>query len=302
MAVEHRNFSTVAQILNMSQPAVSKQIKTLEKELGVPLLHRDTLEPTEGGRILLRYGPALLENWQKVVEQCASLRGDVQGLIKIGASSIPGTYLIPSILQKFWDCYPQVEVQVAIHESERVVELVATEQIDIGFVGISPLEKTLESQLIAKDNLVIIGSQHTENIVGFEDIKDQPFIFRSEHSGTWRAAEKGLNQWGYSVRDLKCVAKVEHTESVISMVAAGLGYSIVSDIAARRAVQANQIKILAELPIEREFFAVYLPARGTQLAIRELIHLASTNSLTSFYEQWEGKDSCNFGSKHYNGT
>ncbi|WP_188624336.1 selenium metabolism-associated LysR family transcriptional regulator [Caldalkalibacillus thermarum] len=275
LAAEHKNFSTVAQILNISQPAVSKQIKKLEKELGVPLLNRDTLEPTEAGRIVLRHGETLLKGWQEIVEQCAALQGNMAGLIKIGASTIPGTYLLPPILQKFLDRFPQMEVQLAVHESTHVLELITNEKVDIGFVGISPADESLKQHVIAKDKLVIIGPDHGEEIEDFEDIKDSPFVFRSERSGTWRAADQGLRKWGYSVRDLKCVAKVEHTESVISMVQAGLGYSIVSNIAARAAVQAKRVKILAELPIEREFYAVYLPAKENNQAITHLVDLAS---------------------------
>lgn len=278
MTVEHKNFSHVAELLNISQPAVSKQIKALEEDLGTPLLYRDTLEPTEAGRILVRKGRKLLELWQEIYDQCQSLGGQLTGLIKIGASTIPGTYLLPPVLEKFWHQFPHVEIRVSIYESEQVLNMVLQDQIDLGFIGSQPAEHDhLKRKLIAKDKLVLIGPKGASPVTRFEEVKDEPFIFRSEQSGTWQAVERGLNRWGYSLKELRSVATVEHTESVIAMVEAGLGYSFVSHLAAQKAAQAERITILDELPLERPFYAVYLRSKAKRNVVNHMLHFVSAH-------------------------
>jgi DNA-binding transcriptional LysR family regulator len=278
MAVEHKNFSHVADLLNISQPAVSKQIKALEEDLGTPLLYRDTLEPTEAGRIVLSQGRKLLHLWQDIYDQCQALGDQLTGVIKIGASTIPGTYLLPPVLQRFWEQFPHVEVRVSIHESEQILNMVLQDQLDLGLIGSEPVQhEALNWHIIARDKLVLIGPKDAQNISCFEEVKDEPFIFRSDWSGTWQAAEKGLNHWGYSLKDLKSVAKVEHTESVIAMVEAGLGYSFVSDLAARKALESGRIKVLGQLPLDRNFYAVYQRSKAKNKVLTHMLHFVSVN-------------------------
>ncbi|WP_209121897.1 selenium metabolism-associated LysR family transcriptional regulator [Alkalihalobacillus sp. BA299] len=273
LVIEHKNFSTVAEILNISQPGVSKQIKTLEKELGTSLLHRDSLIPTEAGRIVCKRGKSLLCSWKQLEEECQAFQTSLTGLVKIGASSIPSTYILPPILRNYLNAYPQLEISLSVHESDEVLELIQTEKLDLGFVGCQPQSTELMSYLIAEDKLLLIGPNDSEKVDSYEDIKDLPFIFRSGRSGTWKAAKKGLLQWGGAIEELNCIATVHSTESVITMVESGLGYSIVSDMAASLATKYNRIKILAELPVDRKFYCVYSTYKQQQPGIKAFIDL-----------------------------
>ncbi|WP_227934826.1 selenium metabolism-associated LysR family transcriptional regulator [Alkalihalobacillus deserti] len=271
LLIDHKSFSTVGDILNISQPGVTKQIQTLEKELGTSLLYRDSLEPTDAGRLVYRKGKSLLYDWQKLEEKCRAFENHLTGLLKVGASSIPSTYIVPTILKQFLNQHPQIEINLSVYESDEVLDMVQNEKLDIGFIGSKPQTEGLKSTLIARDRLLLIGPPDSEEIKGFEDIKDFPFIFRTARSGTWKAAQKGMLEWGGSINELKCLATVHSTESVITMVESGLGYSIVSDIAARSASKYNRIKILTELPVSREFYCVYSPYKQHHPAIIEFL-------------------------------
>ncbi|WP_202081380.1 selenium metabolism-associated LysR family transcriptional regulator, partial [Caldalkalibacillus salinus] len=277
LVVEHRSFSTVAQIQDMSQPAVSKQIQTLEKELGVPLLNRATLEPTEVGRRVYHKASSFMREWEELLLTCQAFQGELTGLLQIGASTIPGTYLIPQILRNFLAEYPRIEVQLSVHESDEVLDLVKEQKLDIGFIGRAPEDERFGSRLIATDRLVVIGPKDSESIDDFEEIKKAPFIFRSDRSGTWRAAKQGVQALGHSVDALKCVATVQNTESVLAMVEAGLGYGIVSEMAAKPGKESGRVKSLITLPVERDFYAVYLNSRAQQAALSSLIQFSSHN-------------------------
>lgn len=273
LVVDHKNFSTVAELLDISQPAVSKQIKTLEEELGVLLLHRDAVEPTEAGRLVYKTGKKLLQAWDELAAECRAQQGEMSGLLRIGASTIPGSHLMPAILREFRDRYPRIEVKLSVHDSKEVQEQLRDGKLDIGVIGMHP-KPDVTSHLLAKDRMVLVGPVDSEDVDGFGDVRGLPFIFREEGSGTWDAAKNGLHKWGGSVNDLKQVAVVDSTEAVISLVEAGLGYSILSDLAAQQATQHGRVKVLAELPEEREFYLIYPDAKRHLPALSALVNLA----------------------------
>lgn len=275
LVVEHRNFSTVAELLDISQPAVSKQIKTLEDELGVVLLHRDSVEPTEAGRMVYRKGKELLYAWDQLVNECRGLQGELSGLLRIGTSTIPGSYLVPGLLRDFRERYPRMEVRITVHDSDEVLHMLRDGLLEVGIVGKKPSEDQLIGHVIATDRLLLIGPVDSEEIDGFGDLKGLPFVFREAGSGTWQAVKESLQQWGGSVSDLHNVAEVDSTETVISLVEAGLGYSIVSDLAARPATKHGRVKVLAELPGTRDFYLTYPASKQQHPAIVAIVSLAT---------------------------
>lgn len=278
MVLDYKSFSTVATLLNISQPAVSKQIKTLETELGIHLLHRDTVEPTEAGRIVYQKGKKFLYEWDVLVEECRRLQGELTGVIRIGASTVPGTYIVPSLLRKFLNVHPNVDIQLSIHESGEIPNLLKEGAIDVGFTGSEPEGSELISHIIKKDHFILIGPKESEEVNDLSIIKNLPFIFRSEKSGTWQGVEKSLKSLGISVHELRSIAKVKTTEAVISMVEANLGYSVVSSIAATQAVKQNRIKVIKVLPYDRNFYLTYLQSKQIHPAIVSLVTLSNVDT------------------------
>ncbi|SDI37453.1 selenium metabolism-associated LysR family transcriptional regulator [Alteribacillus bidgolensis] len=273
LIIDYKSFSAVADILNISQPGVTKQLKTLEKDLGSTLLNRTSLEPTEAGRVAYKKGQKLLRDWKLLEEECRVFQNNVTGLLRIGASTIPGTYIVPPLLKTYIDSNPHVEISLKVGDSENILNLIQNEQLDIGIIGCQIANKELNHECIAQDKLTLIGPNNSEEIEDFEDIRDLPFIFRSERSGTWKAVQKGISEWGGSVNELHCLTTVHSTESVITMVESGLGYSFVSHIAAQNANKQKRIKILLELPVKRNFYFVYPSHKRNNVTIMTMIEL-----------------------------
>jgi DNA-binding transcriptional LysR family regulator len=279
MVLDYKSFSTVANLLNISQPAVSKQIKTLESELGINLLHRETVEPTEAGKVVYQKGKKFLYDWDVLVEECRRLQGKLTGALRIGASSVPGTYIVPNLLRKFLNIHPNVDIQLSIHESGEIPSLLKEGSIDVGFVGSEPMSDEIISHIVKKDHFILIGPKHSEDIDDLTTIKKLPFIFRSEKSGTWQGVEKSLKAFGISTNELQSIAKVKTTEAVISMVEADLGYSVVSSIAATQAMKQNRIKVIKTLPYERNFYLTYLQSKKIHPAIVSLVALCNVDNI-----------------------
>lgn len=279
MVIDHKSFSTVANILKISQPAVSKQIKTLEVELGISLLNRETVEPTEAGKFVYRKGKKFLYEWEVLVEECRRLQGELTGVVRIGASTVPGTYIVPRILRKFLNIHPNVDIQLSVHESGEIIDLLKEGVIDIGFVGSTPFNEEMISHVVKKDHFTLIGPKDSEEIANLTDVKDLPFIFRSEKSGTWQGVEKALEAIGVATDELHCIAKVETTEAVISMVEAELGFSIISSLAAEQAVGQGRIKNMKQLPVERSFYLTYLQTKKIHPAIVSLVSICQDETI-----------------------
>jgi DNA-binding transcriptional LysR family regulator len=279
MVIDHKNFSTVANLLNISQPAVSKQIKTLEIELGISLLNRETIEATEAGKIVYQKGKKFLYEWDVLVEECRRLQGKLTGVVRIGASTVPGTYLVPYFLREFLSTHPSVDIQLSVDESEDITKLIQEGSIDVGFIGCKPLGKDLISHVVKKDHFILIGPTNSEDITDLSAIKELPFIFRGEKSGTWQGVEKSLKSLGISMNELHCLAKVKTTEAVLSMVEAELGYSVVSSIAATQAMKHGRIKMIQQLPFERSFYIAYLQSKKLNPAIESLVSISTKDNL-----------------------
>jgi len=275
LLVEHKSFSSVASILKISQPAVSNQIKSLEDTLGILLIDRDTSEPTEAGKLVYKHGKQLLRSWDELVNECKGFQDQMSGVLHLGASTIPGAYLVPPLIKEFRDRFPRVEVCLHVHESLEIIQALRNGQLTIGFIGDYPQDADIESISIAQDHLVLIGPSTSDNIEGYGDIMKAPFIFRGDLSGTWKAAKESFSKWsnGESIDQLHCVAKVHSTESALAMVEAGLGYSIVSNLAASIAAKQKRIKVIAQLPNHRDFYLSYLRAHSQHPLIKEFKQL-----------------------------
>lgn len=95
--LERRCFSEAASIMNLTQSGISRQMKTLEEEVGVQLLNRkNVVEMTPAGRLVYKRAKVLLDEWEQLMKECKAMKTELNGVLKIGASTIPGTHLLPN--------------------------------------------------------------------------------------------------------------------------------------------------------------------------------------------------------------
>src|SRR5919198_1343748 len=133
--VDKRSFSQAAERLGVTQPAVSLQIRTLEKRLGRTLLDRSgrRVEPTEAGRRLYRAAQRMLALEDQLLEEVAGAEaGELRGTLSIGASTGPGGSVVPLLLGEFQRAHPELSVALTIADTNAVVELVADRELELG--------------------------------------------------------------------------------------------------------------------------------------------------------------------------
>lgn len=267
--IKLRSFSRAAEALYLTQPTVSSHIKNLEAELGAQLLDRlgKRVVPTEAGEVLFRHGQKLLSLRDHAREEIEAISGSVGGALKIGGSTIPGAYILPSFIGAFKKEHPSASIQLLIDDTAKVTGAVANGELAIGVVGAAVADRHLETHPFLSDELVIaVPSSHPwsrKRTVLAATLRGEPFILREKGSGTRRIMEEGLEKAGVPLADLNVVAVMGSSDAVRQAVKAGLGISILSIRALQDDIDAGRLAAvrIKGLPIERRFSIVLLKGR-----------------------------------------
>jgi DNA-binding transcriptional LysR family regulator len=261
--VEHKSFSKAAEDIFLSQSTVSSHIQSLERTLNVSLFDRVGRENilTPAGERLYQWALKLLLLKDQAMLDLKEGATELRGMIRIGASSVPGQFMIPKMVKKFRNQYPKATFHVNQSSSKIVAEKVLNGSVDFGLLG----EKYENDKLcyipLLKENLVLITSQQS-NIVGPVDIENllsYPFIMRNSDSGTNSLIERFLKKKQISKDQMNIVAYTENGQSLIQFVLQDIGIAIISEIAAREYYDKNLMMIheINEFNEERYFYLVY---------------------------------------------
>ncbi len=227
----HRNFTRAAEEIFLTQPAVSRQVRQLEEELGVRLFEQigKSLHVTDVGETLAAEAEKLLGAMERTAEAVRSLRSAEHGSIRIGASTTPGFYLLPDLLGMFHRRYPTVVLHYTVENSRRIEQMLVRNEIDLGFVGARLSSRELELKPVVQDEIVCFaGPSHRLSKAG----RIAPRLLNAE---TWILREKGsatrllFEDW-LSSRNGAIRKSIELTcpETCKALVRAGIGISFLS--------------------------------------------------------------------------
>ena len=264
LIVEKKSLTKAAQVLHLTQPAVSKQLNSLEKFYGVPLLYRTSrsVEVTEAGKVVYNHCCRILAAVKESLVEVQALANDLHGDLLLGASTIPGEYILPTALGRFQSFNSQLNVKLEIADSTDIARMVTDGVIEAGVIGVVINNPALKQELIYQDELVIIapkGHPLTEKkMVALEDLVAESFILREKGSGTRQVIEKKLQEKGISLDRLNIKLELGSTEAVVNAVAAGLGISLVSGFAVAKRVQNGEIALIHvdDLSLERGLYFI----------------------------------------------
>ena len=292
--VEQGSFKKAADILYVTQPAVSLQIQNLEKQLEITIFDRGGRKAllTEAGQILLDYCQRILNQCDeacKAVEDLNSLQG---GTLVIGASQTTGTYLMPRMIGLFRQRYPDVSVQLQVHSTRRTGWSVANGQIDLGIIGgqlPSELESLLDIIPYATDELaLVLPSKHkmaAEKELTKEDLYKLNFVTLDSKSTTRKVVDKLLKDSGLDVQRLKIEMELNSLEAIKNAVQSGLGAAFLPVISIEKELSSGTIlkPNMSDLGVKRELKLITNPSRYTSKASEAfkkdiLPHFASLES------------------------
>jgi DNA-binding transcriptional LysR family regulator len=249
--VERRSFSQAADRLGVTQPAVSLQVRALEKRLGTQLLDRSgrRVEPTEAGWRLYRGAQRMLAlEDQLVADVGASGEGELAGDLVLGASTGPAAIAVPVVLCEFQGENPDVRVFLTVSDTHSVVERVAARELELGIVGASRRHRGVRFEPFFADQVILAcpaGHPFAGRTVTLEELRGESLILMQEGAGVRQIVEDALRRRGVRLRDLDVRLELGLQESVRRAVEAGFGVTFISrtavesDLAAGRLAEAR---------------------------------------------------------------
>ena len=232
--VERRSFSQAAERLGVTQPAVSLQVRALEKRLGAQLLDRSgrRVEPTEAGLRLYRGAYRMLALEDQLVEELAGIeRRELSGTLEIGASTGPGGSVVASLLCEYQQQNPTLNIALSVFDTQRIVELVAERQLELGVVGAAPRRRGVHFEPFIRDEVVLAcpaGHHFANRTVTLDELRAEHLIVMQEGAGVRQVIEDELGARGVRLRDLSVRLELGLQESVKTAVQRGFGVSFIS--------------------------------------------------------------------------
>ena len=231
--VDRKSFSQAAERLGVTQPAVSLQIRSLEKRLGTKLLDRSgrRVEPTEAGHRLYRAAQRMLAVEGQLMDELAGEDGALRGEFALGASTGPGGTVVPVLLGEFQREHPELAIALSISDTNRVIEQVADRELELGIVGASPRHRGVVFEPFFRDEVILVvppGHRFAGKQVSLEELRGEPLILMQEGAGVRQVIEEELRRGPLRLRDLDVRLELGLQESVKSAAAAGFGVTFIS--------------------------------------------------------------------------
>lgn len=280
--VERKSFSQAAERLGVTQPAVSLQVRALEKRLGTQLLDRSgrRVEPTEAGLRLYHGAQRMLALEDEITSDLvAEATGALDGTFAIGASTGPGGVVLSQLLCQFAQVNPLIQVALSVFDTQTVVEHVADRTFELGVVGAAPRHRAVEYEPFFRDTVILAcppGHAFAGRTVTLAELKGEQLILMQEGAGVRQMIEDEFRRVGTKVRDLDVRLELGLQESVTSAVRGGYGVTFISrssvenDLAAGTLVEAH----VEGLELEREILLVRAAGRSETRAAKAFVEFA----------------------------
>ena len=248
-----KNFTKAAELLHLSQPSLSKHIKTLENNLDILLINRENnkISLTENGKIFLQYSERILALCEESCRALIDLKNGERGNLTVGASQTIGIYLLPRVLALFAHNYPQINLKVQVNSTRIIAKNVLNREIDLAVVG-GEIPNDLKKNLIVEDFVedefsLIIAKSHplaTKKKIAKEDLYHLNFITLNSSSTIRKFIDNILIQNQIETKQLKIIMQLNSIEGIKTAVSLGLGAAFVSSSAIEKEIELKTIEIL----------------------------------------------------------
>jgi DNA-binding transcriptional LysR family regulator len=280
--IERKSFSQAAERLGVTQPAVSLQVRALEKRLGTQLLDRSgrRVEPTDAGLRLYRGAQRLLQLEEEIVNDLAEqAAGDLAGSFEIGASTGPGGVVLPQLLCEFRAGHPELRIALSVFDTQTVVERVADRALELGVVGAAPRHRGVEYEPFFRDSVVLVcppGHRFAGRTVTVDELRAETLIVMQDGAGVRQMIEDEFRGVGVRLRDLDVHLELGLQESVTTAVRSGYGVTFISRSSVESDLQTGMLveARVADVDLERENFLVRATGRSESNAARAFVEFA----------------------------
>jgi LysR family transcriptional regulator, transcriptional activator of the cysJI operon len=270
--VEEKNFTRAGEKRLLSQPSISLHVKNLENDLGTKLIDRSPkyIRITPAGELLYRRAKQIMELYDKTHEDIYALQHRLTGTLKIGASYTIGEYVLPKIMAEFHKHYPDIYLEISVHNTEKVAQSVRLLQQDIGLIEGNIDTADLKVSPFMEDEMLLVGAKDyiDENTC----LQDATWITREKGSGTREFMEHFFRSHGITPKN---IITISSNQGVKEAVVQKLGLSVLSHWVVRQEVLAGTLSIL---PMKNKITRVFShvspnsiePSRAVQVFLSTL--------------------------------
>lgn len=274
--VDAGNYTAAAELLHMSQPAVSQQIRALEEQLGNVRLFRrvgQRMVPTHAGEELLTAARELVALAERAEQNIRALRGQVSGRVTIGCTPNSGEYLLPPLLATFHNLFPTVVLTVQVAPSEILLDELTAQEITLLFIEEQQRRRGWESRLVgSEDLLLVVPPDHPflqEEPVTPGMLREQPLVLPRNGTPLRRTIEEGLRRRGLIATDLCVALETDSMTLAMQSVRHRLGLAFIPASRCTPLWDLAQVE-LAGAPIQQEWYVLRMRERGVPRAAQEL--------------------------------
>lgn len=277
------SFTKAGEVLFMTQPAVTFQIKQLEEQFDTRLFDRGhgRLSLTPAGEMVFAYAEKILNLSAEMEVRLGEMTGEVCGPLLVGASMTIAEFLLPRILGEFKSRYPGVQPRLVVANSETIEKRIAEHALDIGFIESQSHDANLQTEVCCEDELVVVCNPRFPlarlKEVSPERLLDHPYVSRESGSGTREFTDAYLREHGSGIEQLNTVMELGSPVALNAVVETGLGYTIAS----RASVASSQrLGELVAIPLKprymRTLSMVYSKDKFRSKLVTTFVEFAST--------------------------
>ncbi len=275
------SFTKAAEVLHMTQPAVTFQVRQLEEQFDTRLFDRahNRVSLTEAGHVAFEFAESIFEKYSEMENSIRELTGSISGSLTLGASTTISEYMLPSLLGDFNAQNPEVLLRLRVSNTEGIVSMVENNVIDLGVVEGPVTNKNLLVEVCRKDHLVVVvPPDHplaNNKSVTVKDVLEHSFICREEGSGTRDVIGEYFKDQGLGKHALKACLELGSPEAVKGAIEAGMGVSILSSVSISKELKLGTLKgIPLNPPLSREFSFVRQRQKFRVRTMEELLEFA----------------------------
>ena len=249
-AAETLSFTQAAQRLHMTQPSISQHVQALERRFGNELFFRNgrNLELTDAGLALIPLARDAVSLSVRIEELMSSMKGEVIGHLMVGCSTTPGKYVLPQLLARFHQRFPEVRVTCSVSSQQTAMQMLNEGGVHFALTSlIEGIQADLEIHKFLCDRVVLIAPlDHPwaeKGVITPQELVQARYIQREDSSGTFAAVRDALGAHGISIRNLDTLLTLGNSEAIAMAVQEGLGVGFVSEMVIERLGQGRVAKI-----------------------------------------------------------
>ncbi len=276
------SFTKAAEVLFMTQPAVTFQIKQLEEHFNTRLFDRGhgRIALTPAGELVLAYAEKILNLSSEMDVRLAEMTGEIGGSLLVGASTTIAEFMLPRILGQFKSAYPNVKPRLIVANSETIETRVAEHTLDIGFIESPSHQPNLQTEFCCDDELVVVCNpkfplaKHKE--LTPQLLADHPYVSREPGSGTREFTDSYLRKAGLGADQLNLVMELGSPIALNGVVETGLGFAIASRASVAKAQRLGDLVAIPLKPrLIRTLSMVYPKEKFRSRLVTAFVDFAS---------------------------